>query len=223
MLNNAMAYGHCVGYVQEQEGRLIQSIFPVRKTESDQISTSSRVQLELHTETAFHPYRPDYVLLLCLRGDPKAATTYAEVHNIIKHLDKNTINILLREEFTTSVDQSFRLNGEPDEDRRISVLREDADGRYFITYDAELTRGTSRETDAALVRLADAVVASIKTVTLRGGDLLVLDNARVVHGRTPFAPRYDGTDRWLLRSFVVRDLPPFSERRGNIITTEFGT
>jgi alpha-ketoglutarate-dependent taurine dioxygenase len=38
------------------------------------------------------------------------------------------------------------------------------------------------------------------------GDLLCIDNRRTVHGRTSFTPRYDGFDRWLQRSFVVRDL-----------------
>ena len=36
-------------------------------------------------------------------------------------------------------------------------------------------------------------------------------------------PRYDGTDRWLLRAFVVADLAPSAgERAGRVITTVFG-
>ena len=59
--------GHPVSYVQEQNGRLIQNLVPVHKTEYQQISTSSKVELEMHTESSFHPFRPSYVLLLCLR------------------------------------------------------------------------------------------------------------------------------------------------------------
>ena len=44
-----------------------------------------------------------------------------------------------------------------------------------------------------------------------------------VHGRTPFEPRFDGTDRWLQRTFVVSDLAPSAaERRGRVIVTQFG-
>ncbi|QMU70179.1 hypothetical protein GXP74_20055 [Streptacidiphilus sp. P02-A3a] len=32
-------------------------------------------------------------------------------------------------------------------------------------------------------------------VVLEPGDAIFLDNYRVVHGREPFQPRYDGTDR----------------------------
>ena len=36
-------------------------------------------------------------------------------------------------------------------------------------------------------------------------------------------PRFDGTDRWLQRTFVVTDLAPSAaDRRGRVIATEFG-
>jgi len=34
------------------------------------------------------------------------------------------------------------------------------------------------------------------------GDLLIFDNKRVVHARTPFTARFDGTDRWLMRTMI---------------------
>ena len=33
-----------------------------------------------------------------------------------------------------------------------------------------------------------------------------VDNVRAVHGRSPFAPRFDGQDRFIIRSFAIRDL-----------------
>jgi hypothetical protein len=35
----------------------------------------------------------------------------------------------------------------------------------------------------------------------------VLDNRRVIHGRSPYTPRHDGHDRWLQRTFVVQTPP----------------
>jgi alpha-ketoglutarate-dependent taurine dioxygenase len=43
-------------------------------------------------------------------------------------------------------------------------------------------------------------------VTLAPGEVLVVDNDLVVHGRVPFQARYDGTDRWLKRISVTSDL-----------------
>ena len=43
-----------------------------------------------------------------------------------------------------------------------------------------------------------------------------------VHGRSSFPARFDGTDRWLQRAFVVADLAPSAaERQGRVITTRF--
>ncbi|WP_244204015.1 TauD/TfdA family dioxygenase, partial [Streptomyces tricolor] len=60
----------------------------------------------------------------------------------------------------------------------------------------------SAEHRAAYGRLADELARVSVAVTLAPGDILVLDNDLVVHGRVPFTARYDGTDRWLKRSSV---------------------
>src|SRR5205814_1248723 len=57
--------------------------------------------------------------------------------------------------------------------------------------------------------LSEAITAieeQLADVVLRPGDLLILDNKRAVHGRRPFVPRYDGTDRWLKRVNLTADL-----------------
>jgi L-asparagine oxygenase len=59
---------------------------------------------------------------------------------------------------------------------------------------------------------------------LTTGDLLVVDNLLAVHGRSPFAARFDGSDRWLQRAFVVSDLAPSTaDRRGRVVVTRFGS
>ena len=89
-------------------------------------------------------------------------------------------------------------------------------------YDADLMVGIDTEAQDVLERLASAVRESSKSVVLGAGDLLVVDNHVAVHGRTPFVARFDGTDRWLQRTFVVSDLSPSaSDRIGRIITTTF--
>ena len=102
------------------------------------------------------------------------------------------------------------------------VLSGDRD-RPAMVFDADLMVGTDAEADDALRALGDAVAAHHTSVVLRSGDLLVIDNATAVHGRSPFTPRFDGTDRWLQRTFVVPDLQASAgERRGRVITTRFG-
>lgn len=220
ILMHAALFGHPVGYAQEQNGKIIQDVFPVRGTESRQISTSSKTELALHTETAFHPYKPDYVLLLCLRGDENAETTFASIENILPYLSQHTIDVLQKEVFLTGIDESFRTHGEPDMEIPMSVLKRTERG-WKLTYDATVMKGINEEADTALRNLEWAVSSSIQSITLKTGQLLVIDNNSTVHGRKPFQPRYDGTDRWLKRVLVVEELPPDSDYDNGVITTQF--
>jgi L-asparagine oxygenase len=222
LLAVARRLGHPVGYEPEHGGDLIQNIVPTRAAADRQVSTSSKVTLMFHTEAAFHPHRPRYLLLLCLRGDPSASTTLSSIHEVIPHLSARTREVLFQPRFRTAVDESYlhgRANvlGAP-----MPVLSGDPDTPSMV-FDADLMVGTDDEADDALRTLSDAVAARHTSVVLEPGDLLVVDNAVAVHGRSPFTPRFDGTDRWLQRTMVVSDLRPSAgERTGRVITTVFG-
>jgi L-asparagine oxygenase len=220
LLKYAHQFGHPISYIQEQQGQLLQNIVPVHKTEAQQISTSSKVELAMHTETAFHPYKPDYVMLLCLRGDPNAVTTYANVDEIIKKLDLWVIATLQKKWFTTNIDISFRTKGQKDKNIPISVLEKTEDGYNFI-YDYTFVKANDELGRAALELLHKAVRECVQEITLQSGDLLVIDNNKTIHGRKPFQARYDGTDRWVQRILVRKELPPSDQINNHIITTEF--
>jgi L-asparagine oxygenase len=217
--------GHPVGYLQEQQGNIVHNILPNQKTEYSQISTSSKVNLDLHTESCFHPYLPDYVLLLCLRGDPAAATTYADLEDILPDLSDKTIQILKQPWFCTSVDESFRTNGEPDQPRDLAVLYERPDGTHQLKYDKAVMVGLWKDAVTALEELNKAIEKHTKEVILQAGDLLIIDNATTVHGRKPFQARYDGTDRWLQRVLVrksVKNMPyQHCTKTGYLIVTKY--
>lgn len=217
LLRFADDIGRAVGYDREQGGRLIQDIFPVKSSERAQVSTSSKVMLGSHTETAFHPHKPRYVVLLCLRGDAWAATTYADVNDIVERLSTEALEVLKTNEFVTTVDPSFMTNGEPDARVTVTPLTKRHSG-WALVYDELLMSGTTPQAQRALTELHSEVKKSTKHIVLADGDLLVIDNERAVHGRTPFTPRYDGTDRWLKRALVVTSLPQ-NDIVGRVIQT----
>lgn len=217
LLEAASFYGFPIAFAQEQNGALIQNVYPVKKTETQQISSSSKVELGLHTETAFHRYKPTVVLLLCLRGDSNAITTYADISEIVKHLSPETLTTLTKPMFTTSIDESFRTNGESDMEIVCSILKESQEtSTYEICYDEALMKGLNEQATNALGELKQAINKSVREVVLDTGDMLVMDNTKVVHGRLPFQARYDGTDRWLQRVFAIDQLPPKSHSKQTI-------
>lgn len=62
------------------------------------------------------------------------------------------------------------------------------------------------EARLALQTLIDALDALLGGISLRPGEICFLDNYLVVHGRQAFQARLDGTDRWLKRLNICRDL-----------------
>lgn len=219
LLSLASLLGRVVGYAPEHEGDVVQNIVPVKQLATEQSSTSSSVTLAFHTEAAFHPHKPRYLLLLCLRGDPEAATTYALRSDVLALLTEQTKQDLARKEYCTGVDSSYNP-GPGAVSKPHAVLG--AGVTPVWCWDEELTQGSTTRAREALLDLAMAVAACSKAVVLEEGDLLVLDNNSVVHGRSPFSPRFDGTDRWLQRSFVVPDLAAVGDDLfGNVITTSF--
>jgi L-asparagine oxygenase len=54
--------------------------------------------------------------------------------------------------------------------------------------------------------LVEALEAAAREIVVGPGTLLVVDNYLGIHGRPSFKPRYDGTDRWLKKLTVSRNL-----------------
>jgi len=222
LLTVASLLGEPVGYQPEHGGDVVQNIVPVEQSAASQTSTSSKVDLMFHTEAAFHPHRPHYLLLFCLRGDPNARTTVASIHTALAFLDRDIVDVLFEPRFRCAVDESY-LHGRSNVlGEAMPVLTGDLADPTMV-FDQDLMVGTDEEADEALVALGRALDAHHAEIVLEPGDLLVIDNHMVVHGRSPFTARFDGTDRWLQRAFVVDDLTASEgERDGRVITTLFG-
>ncbi len=221
LLAVARALGEPVGYRPEHGGALVQNLVPVRSTAATQTSTSSSVDLEFHTETAFHPHRPRHLLLACLRGDPAAQTFLCSIRELLPDLSAPTRSVLGEARFRTRVDESF--GGTPDlpPGPLVPVLSGDP-GSPTLVFDAELMAGVDPDAVDALDELRQLALDRRVAVVLEPGDLLVVDNHACIHGRSAYPARYDGTDRWLQRSFVVEGLAASApDRRGRIIDTAF--
>jgi hypothetical protein len=222
----AQALGAPFAYAQEKQGALFQNVVPTPHNADKLSSESSTILLDYHTETAFHPFKPDFVLLHCLRPDHDrtARTISASARMILPLLTPKERALLAQPLFQTGIDYSFgSANGLQGNGPVLAVLTGNpADPE--LTYDLDLMVGTTKEAKHALqaLRLAAAEVGC--WVQLDQGDLLIVDNRRAVHARSEFIPRYDGRDRWLQRTCVTVDFARSSAYRragSHIIETSF--
>jgi L-asparagine oxygenase len=200
--------GEPFSYAQERNGTLIHNVRPARQNESNISSDSSKIILDLHNENIYHPVQPDYLMLGCLRKDPSgvAKTLVIGVDEILPHLSADDIEQLGRLQYRTSVDYNFgNENASRGDGPLIKVLFGNS-ASPMIAYDDEYIAGINPVAQAALDRLREILHRQMIEVELQPGEILLLDNLKSVHGRTAFQARYDGTDRWLQRLLVTRDL-----------------
>jgi L-asparagine oxygenase len=192
-------YGTLVKYPEECDS-YFQDIVPVKSNSHLQTSSSSDQPLEIHTEQAFSEDRPNYLSLACLRGDPNAVTYLLSLETLLKNLTPKEIEYLKSKEWLCRVDVSFVRGGAKDTLRGPMAILQD-DGTKLV-FDQDLMMGMTQRADDLIDRIVDIYEQHKTGIVLESGDVLVIDNRKMVHGRSKFTPRYDGTDRFLIRCFA---------------------
>lgn len=180
-----MVLGEVVGFKGEMCGALVHNVVPVPGEERSQ-SNAGSVNLEMHTENAFHPHRPDFVALSCLRQDldGEAGLRIASLRRAIGLLSIEQREILAEPRFRTDPPPSFNGSGVAVAHGAISGAPEDPDAQVDFHATTPLDAGAKR----AMTALREALEAVVDTVYFAPGDLAIVDNRVALHGRTPFSP-----------------------------------
>lgn len=224
----ACLLGDPIAWATQQAGRIMHDVFPVKDHEDQQIGWGSNVTLEWHTEDAFHPLRPDYLGLTCIRNPDDVETTLAEISDV--ELDRELRDLLALPRFRIVPDDSHRARNaggpgtvDPAAARlqqrsyewveglarcpeQVAVLFGDPESPY-LRIDPFYMQGVQGEEEKGLLdSMIAAIDRAIKGVVLHPGDICFIDNYRAVHGRKAFQARFDGTDRWLRRLNIATDL-----------------
>lgn len=215
--------GEPFAWTTQQAGRLIHNVLPIAAHAHEQVGFSSETALNWHTEDAFHELRPDHLALLCLRNPDGVATLLGSAQQL--DLPPEVVEALFRPAFIIRPDNSHlaghrvdsqvetaevqaardRMDRLDDAPPPVALLSGDPRDPY-LRVDYDFTEALNPEAAAALAVLQDAVAGALFDLVLQPGELALMDNHRVVHGRRSFTARYDGTDRWLKRVNITRDL-----------------
>jgi Fe(II)/alpha-ketoglutarate-dependent arginine beta-hydroxylase len=220
--------GEAIGWATQQNGYIVHDVLPIRSDEDSQLSSGSKQLIWWHNEDAFHPYRGDYVGLMCLRNPDHIPTTLASMGSV--KLDPKTIASLFEPRFVIRPDESHakknngnsqhlalgsngcveasykRINEMQAHPEPLAVLFGDPLSPYIRVDPYFMDPPEDDVSQKAFNTLIYALNANSSEVALQPGDMLFVDNYRAVHGRKPFKAKYDGTDRWLKRINIARDL-----------------
>lgn len=217
---SAMVLGEPFTWATLQGGRLIHDVLPIPGNESRQNGHGSETLLEFHTEDGFHPRRCDYLLLFGLRNHDRVPTLVSSVRDVTLGAEERAV--LSEPRFHVLPDDEHVLQlraSNPDHPalRMVERMRREpepvavlfGDGRNpYVRIDRPFMRcvGDDPVAEHALDALMTALEKVQHDVVVDRGTLLIVDNYLAVHGRRPFGASYDGTDRWLKKSTVSRNL-----------------
>jgi alpha-ketoglutarate-dependent taurine dioxygenase len=201
-------FGHVT--VNRPDWPLIDDIAP-RDDGSRQSPSANRGHLTPHTDSSAIERPEDFLFLGCLfNSDPAGGgeSILVFVDEVIEKLPEDDLSLL--EESTFPTVQPHEPGKVP---ATIAVLGRRRDGRYTIRYRAEaleaglespLAEVTPSERHRTALRRLIATVENggvQRHTRLEAGDLMVVDNARAMHGRTAISP---GVRRHLKRCYAMR-------------------
>lgn len=219
----------------QQDGRTINDILPVKEFEHEQLAISSKSNLMWHVEDAFHDARGEFLSLMCLRNRD-AVPTLLSAPDLTK-LSPKAVRELMTPQYLVRADDAHDLNsnlnevgGDPElraafEEarnlRKVALLFGSA-SRPYMRLDMD-TFGreefVSDDARSAYHELCALVEEHAIELLSNQGDVIIVNNFLAVHGRPPFEPRYDGTDRWLQRLLVNSDFRKTAPYRQTINST----
>lgn len=199
--------GGLIGYEDEKAGALVHDVYPVSSDAAKPLNSGSTL-FDFHTENVHHPVRPSHLGLLCLRPDHdrQAATMVASVREAEPLLSAADRELLRTDRYRSRFPLSF-TRGTAEDERPVTephpVLTDGPTGApgTRVRFNMHNTFGTDAAAQEALERLNAAMHTVHRAVRADRGEMLLVDNRIVVHGRSDFTPRYDGNDRWLRRFY----------------------
>lgn len=207
----ARRLGYEYSYEAEKAGALVHDVLPTVDRMQSQSNASSSMTLLLHTEIAFHSIRPDFIILYCVQaGGSPAATNIAHIDNIITSVPGDALDVLMQRRFKIHAPESFLLEGIADDTVMISPLGGNNKRRTVRWH--ESICGIDHVAALTVVPFIKSALSVTMKISLKPGDMLVFANDRFLHGRDRFAARFDESDRWLLRTYVLRDITRISSR-----------
>ncbi|HSS51035.1 MAG TPA: guanitoxin biosynthesis L-enduracididine beta-hydroxylase GntD [Thermoanaerobaculia bacterium] len=215
--------GDVIAWATQQDGAVVHDIAPVKGHEHEQLGSGSAEELTWHTEDAFHPFRGDYLGMMCLRNPDRVPTTFASLD--ISNLDEGVAALLFEPHYTIRPDESHlrknRVDTVPGKGRedahdridemntrpeKIPVLFGSPDSPYCRLDPYFMDPPDLPAARQALDQLIRVIDSRLEDLVLEPGEFCFIDNFKAVHGRRPFKARFDGTDRWLKRVNITRNL-----------------
>jgi hypothetical protein len=188
---------------------ILHAVVPDPKATETRSSRGSRIRLPWHKDYVnrpIHGFEPvedlspaaERLIFSVVRTDPTAPMEYLPMEAVIARLSPKDIVVAMSRAFNARTPQLFKTPVPP---RQCCILHPDGGGGYVSRLNLGEMSGRTSRAAALLAKIGDIVEdEGLSTrVAIERGDVVVFNNVRLLHRRSGFEPRFDGTDRYLIR------------------------
>ena len=203
-----------VGYTRKNGGRILRSVSPTERTLGQLGSQGSARELPLHIDNAdlFFPepferrhygrsISARFIGWVVINSDPAAPMEYTFIDDAVGlHEFARDIDVLQQPLFDAVSPDSV---GKETANELVPLLLREPDGGFISRFHGAKIRARGFDAQVAFDRFALTVKREEirRRLFVQSGDVVILDNFKALHGRKAFLPRFDGTDRQMIRVY----------------------
>ncbi|MEL1264935.1 TauD/TfdA family dioxygenase [Pseudoxanthomonas putridarboris] len=213
--------GHApVSYGSENDGHLFVNLVAMRG--EGRIAEKSTKSMRGHTDAVSFPFpgqrdtayqriapSPDVVCLVGMRNPQSVPTMIINLDEALELLNATDISELEKLQFIIKCQGTFREGtarelGKEHQIDGVNVLANRGGGVYWTRFSHSGVAPSFSAPDAAenaIAKFEKACSKVAQPVIIDGGDVLIIDNRRMLHGRSEVGKEVGGRARWLLRSY----------------------
>ena len=187
----------------EKAGDMVMDIKPVKHDMSmNTTSYYSWNNFDYHTDLQYIDNPPDFIAIICVTPDAQGEgrSIFADIRATVKDLDAQTLAELQKPDFIFKAPPHYQGGLVA----RKAILDKDARGEFLVRVRFDRASTDTPEAEAALQVLSAAFDKNRIEFLVGQNQTYIIDNRRIVHGRTPFTPNFSESDRHLKRILGMR-------------------
>lgn len=217
---NALLEQSPVSYGSENDGHLFVNLVAMPGT--GRKAEKSIKSMRGHTDAVSFPFpwqrdprniriapSPDSVCLAGIRNPDDVPTMIIPLHEVLNHLSSNDIAELKKFQFLINCQGTFRDGTERElgshhQVDSANILVDSENGVPWVRFshsNVAPSFSAPNEAHAAIENMEAACLSVAKPVAVKAGDVLIVDNRTMLHGRSEVGKEVGGNARWLLRSY----------------------
>lgn len=159
-------------------------------------------EFSYHTDLSYVEEPPDFIAVYCVQPDHKGGggSIFSDLRVSAESLSEETIHELQKPNFTFRAPPHYKGGNVVTQ----PVLTRNKEGNLTLKVRFDRMKAENPAAEEALQELYKALDDNQITFLVNKNSAYIVDNRRVVHGRTPFTPTFDDRDRHLKRILAMR-------------------